>query len=593
MIDTAPAISFSHARRHTTAPQTRRVPNASSRWSVFALVLLVGIGVGRIALTYKVFTQTNDEPFHIACGMRWLRGTFVGCVEQPPLALVAAAIGPYLDGTPDPALENAWDEGNAILHNRDTYMRTLRLARVGILPFFIIASVVLWRWTKSLFGEPAALFATLLFTSLPPVLAHAGLATTDMAFTAFFLCALYSFTRWLWQPNLPRTALFGLCLGLAVLSKFSTFVFLPSCVVGILALLWLIKRPDFKTIKSAIRRRTPHLLISLMLASALIWAGYRFSATPLTNPKDEPQEVIRLLGIDRVFSEGSRLRELAYRLVEAPIPGSHLVEGLRVLRAHNASGQNTYLLGEYSHDGWWYFFIVVLLVKTPIAFLLLFSLGVLYLLQDRKRGNWERLAPIVYAISILISVLPSRINLGVRHILAIYPMLAMISGYGLATLFRPARTPILVALAIGLLLWNSVSSALVHPDYLAYFNEFAGGEPDKILVGSDLDWGQDLQRLSEQLRELGIKKVNLAYFGTADLSRHGLPDFQLLVPYQPTHGWIAISESTLKMVGKMIARAKGRSTGAFDWLENYKPVHRIGKSIRLYYVPETEVKQNH
>jgi len=573
--------------------QTRRVVNDSLPGSIFVVLLLIGIGVARIVLTYQVFTQTWDEPFHIACGVRWLHGAFTGCLEQPPLALVAAGIGPYLDGAPDPGLASPWDEGNAILYNRNTYMRNLTLARVGILPFFIIASVVLWLWTKTVFGEPAALLATLLFTSLPPVLAHAGLATTDMAFTACFLSAVYSFTSWLRQPNLHRGLLLGLCLGFAVLSKFSTFVFLPACVFGILVLLWLTK-PDFTTTKATIRHLMRSVLVSFMLASALIWAGYRFSASPLSNPKDRPQRVVRLLGVDRLFGEQSKLRELVSRLIEAPIPGSHLLEGLRVLRAHNAVGHNAYLLGENRRDGWWYFFIVVLGVKTPLAFLLLFFLGVVYLLRERTHNNWEQLVPIVCVISMLICTAPSRLNLGVRHLLAIYPMLSMVAGYGLTVLFRPDRRLVLVAAATGLLLWYSFSSTLAHPDYLTYFNELAGGKPEQILVGSDLDWGQDLQRLSESLRELGIKDIKLAYFGTADVSRHGLPHFQPLLPYQPTDGWIAISESALKINGDVIARRMGRSVRAFDWLENYKPVRHIGRSIRLYYLPETEIiKQNH
>jgi len=334
-------------------------------WFFLAVVVLIAIAVGRIALTYQVFTQTYDEPLHIACGMRWLYGTFTSCLEHPPLARVAVALPLYLDGVRPSRLEARTDEGNAILHNRNTYMRTLTLARLGILPFFVIASVVVWLWTRSLFGELSALLAVLLFTSLPPVLAHSGLATTDMPLAALFLCALYVFTVWLRQSNLLRSLVFGFTLGLAALSKFSIFVFLPACVLTLLASLWLTERPALKTVTSAIRRRTKPLIVSLTLALAVIWAGYRFSATPVTAPDNRPHRVVRLLGIDSLLSEKSRLRELTYALVEAPIPASKLFEGIRIVWEHNAGGHEAYLLSENRRDGWWYFFIIALAVKTP------------------------------------------------------------------------------------------------------------------------------------------------------------------------------------------------------------------------------------
>src|SRR5215831_9375635 len=207
----------------------RTLLKGCSAWSFLSVVLLIGIACCRIALTYHVFTQTFDEPLDVTCGMRWLQGSFKDCLEHPPLARVAAALGPYLAGRRLTGLVVRRDEGNAILDSRSGDSHNLMLARLGILPFFIIASAVVWLWTRRLFGEPAAIFAALLFTSLPPVLAHAGLATTDMAVTAFLLCALYAFASWLREGNiLFHGVLFGVTVGLAVLSKFSTFLFLPA-----------------------------------------------------------------------------------------------------------------------------------------------------------------------------------------------------------------------------------------------------------------------------------------------------------------------------------------------------------------------------
>ena len=122
--------------------------------------------------------------------------------------------------------------------------------------------------------------------------------------------------------------------------------------------------------------------------------------------------------------------------------------------------------------------------------------------------------------------------------------------------------------------WLLISSLRSHPDYLAYFNELAGTEPENILVDSDLDWGQDLKRLSGKLKELGVKQIYLDYYGVADLPRHNLPELLKLDPGDPPHGWLAIGLSPLKRQPKL-----------YQWLNGYKPVSRAGKSINIYYVP--------
>ena len=124
-----------------------------------------------------------------------------------------------------------------------------------------------------------------------------------------------------------------------------------------------------------------------------------------------------------------------------------------------------------------------------------------------------------------------------------------------------------------LLLWHLIAGTVAHPDYLAYFNFLAMGHPERIVVDSDLDWGQDLVRLSKYARKRNITELSLAYFGTADIRRHGLPTIRQLRRNKPTTGWVAISLFSLK------------TNPAYKWLETYEPITTIGKSIRLYYIP--------
>ncbi len=170
----------------------------------------------------------------------------------------------------------------------------------------------------------------------------------------------------------------------------------------------------------------------------------------------------------------------------------------------------------------------------------------------------------------------SRINLGVRHMLVVYPLLSIVAGHVLTASLKNCR-PALRAVAIGLAVWSVVDSVVVHPDYLAYFNQIASRHPERILAESDLDWGQDLHRLAARLKSLGVQEVAIRYFGTTPLDRVGLPPYRPLSPTAPTSGYIAISLRELVM--------SNAENGSFEWLKGYKPIEKIGHSIYLYHLP--------
>ena len=553
------------------------------RATTLAMLVLAGLATARIISTYHVFSQTWDEPGHLAAGMEWWeRGTYTYDRSHPPLSRLAIALGPFLEGLRLSGRANTWvvQEGNHILHSRGAYFRNLTLARLGALPFFLLATYVVWVWSRRLFGDAAALVTVLLFTTLPPVLAHAGLATTDVPLMATFAGAMLAFLSWLDRPTSFCSVMLGVAVGLAILSKLSALFFLPACGLAILA--W--RRVIAKDATQLPHADSAHRLtvVGLVTLSALlvIWAGYRFSLRPFTTVAERPHEIV-----DRLVGSEGALHHLAYRVAETmPIPARELIIGISEVQRLNTAGWTSYLLGEIRHGGWWYFFPVALAVKSPLAFLILTGIGLWILSrQALRQRTWQPMAPAVAAIILLIVCLTIRVNVGLRYLLPIYPLLAIVAGIGAVALWQISRPRLIgPAAVVGLLAWQVVSSASIHPDYLAYFNELAGRHPDRILLDSDLDWGQDLLRLADTLRARGVDTVAIAYNGSADLSRHGFPRIRPLIPHQPTTGWIAISEMRLKM-------GDGRPPyDAFLWLDAYKPVTMVGRSIRLYYVPNTE-----
>ena len=544
-----------------------------------AAALLIAVAIGRIVITYPVFNQTWDEPAHIAAGMQWLsRGSYSYEPLHPPLARVMVALGPYLDGLRSAGYESVWLEGNAILYARDSYYRNLALARLGVLPFFIIGAVAVFLWTRRLFGNAAALLGTLLFTSLPPILAHSGIATTDAAVTGSLALALYTATRWLEEPSVARGLGLGAAMAITVLSKLSALLFLPATLL-VLVLCHRRASRDANERSPARGSRLTAMRAVYLSTLLVVWAGYRFSIGPLVTEADVPLE-------SRPAAHGAHgaLYRAAYAASRAPVyPAPEFFQGLAMMHGKNQAGQKAYLLGQVRSDGWWYFFPVALAVKTPIPFLLFFGLGLAAALaMDRGTLRWRAIAPAAAAGALLLVCVPSRINIGLRHALAIYPLMAIMAGAGAATLWRWRRAGLLgPAAAVLLVGWQVTDGIRIHPDYLAYFNEVAGRNPERILVDSDLDNGQDLQRLADTLRALGVNDIALVYAGSATVAEHGLPRIRRLQPHQPDTGWIAASLWSLKL-GSL--NQPGHAD--FAWLEQHQPVALVGRSIRLYRIPQ-------
>jgi hypothetical protein len=508
----------------------------------------------RIVATYPVFSQTYDEVAHIATGMEWLdRGTYAYEPLHPPLARVAVALGPFLDGRTSQGKPDMWQEGPAILGQGPTYYRTLTLARLGILPFFWVACLVVYCWGRRYYDEQVACLALFIFSMLPPILAHSGLATTDMALTAMVGAAFLTAAIWCEQPNLPRTLGLGLTTALAVLSKFSALAFLPAAGLAAgVGYLWT-EKPSMSALVAQIRVRARWLPLAVITALLLIWAGYRFSIGTLNLPR------------------GHFL-----------IPFPELFLGLQQLAEHERLGALNYLFGRISTDGWWYYYFIDLGVKTPLSVLVLASIGVVACVgAPQSFTRW--LAP-AFSGGIVVVCIFNHINLGIRHILPVYIGFSLIAAAGTAALIDLGRrNRAAYWIAGGLLLELTASSVLSHPDYLAYFNPLAGTHPEKIVIDSDLDWGQDMKRLSLRLRELGVKQVAFTSCKAINPAALGLPPLTPTDFLHPSPGWNAIDLTALEF---MAATARIRYPQLRLWPELIPPTERIGKSILLFHFPD-------
>ena len=533
------------------------------------LILLIVVACLLAASTWRVFGHTWDEPEHLAAGMELVdQGKYEFDTEHPPLARALIALGPHLAGshsfgTPPP---DGTQEGIDILYDGGHYDRTLMLARLGALPFLPVLLWAMWLWGRQVTeSEGAALLAVLLLVCVPPILGHAALAALDVPGTATTLLALYLLQKWLVRGWRRDAVAFGLAAGVAVCTKLSA---IPFIGLGMAVLLMLRTFLSVAPPAVSVQRRLAGLGLMAVVTLVPITLAYGSSGLHIVPMPPRFNWVLVYL-----FPDGGGGSGLLQQL-QLPAAWWNYAEGVMALKAHNDTGHVSFLLGNLRAGGWWYFYLVALAVKTPLPLLLTGIAGLFLLARDGLRwaSTW-RMAPVVLFVTLLVFASAfSRINIGIRHVLILYPFLVLGAAYALMSAWR-ALPRLGTAVAVLLVFWQVSTLVTAYPDYFPYFNELVS-DPQHVLVDSDLDWAQDLKRLERRLAELHAPSISLAYQGTAELSREALPPFTRLAPKQPATGWIAIT-----------ALSREHEPLGYTWLDAYRPVERVGKTIDLYFIP--------
>lgn len=522
-----------HARR----PEADRGRGAASHVAA-ALLLALMAWLADSSTARK--SPTFDETSHLVSGLSfWRTGDFRLDPESGAFPQLWVALPAWLGGAAAPEFSGRlWQQGEdwALAHELfyrvgNDPERLLRGARRMVLLLTLGLGALVYAWAFRLHGAAGGLVSLWLYAFCPNLLAHGRLATADMAQAAFFLLCLAAFARLLRQVDAPRIAACGAAAGLLMLSKFGGLLVWP--VFGVLAALRALSPvplrvgwPRSGPVEGAARRLavlTAALAGVAAVAAAAIWAAYGFSYRA-RGPDHEFNwpRVEATPGLLPAAVLAARDRRL---LPEPWLYGLGYTHWSTLERV-------AFLRGERSTTGWWWYFPYALAVKTPLATLALWALaagvGLAGWRRGPRRAAWDplpRTAPLWTLLVLYWAFsLGSQINIGLRHLLPTLPPAMILAG----SAARLGRRPVgAVALAL-LLAGTAVASWSVRPHYLAFFNAAAGGpaEGPRLLIDSNLDWGQDLPGLADWLaaeRARGeAAPCYLSYFGSALPEHHGV-----------------------------------------------------------------------
>lgn len=583
-------------------------------------------------------SQTVDEGAHLSSGYSYLKtGDFRMNPEHPPLIKELGALPLLFLPLKLPLNHESWKNYNQwefgrqfLYHNTVDADFILLLGRIPVMLLSLILGVFIYKWTNQLWGSKVALLALVFFVFEPNLLAHSRYLTTDLGLTLFFFLTIYALYNYLHSFSKKHLMVFVLMFGLAQVAKFSALILFPLMIF-----LFLLKKLHSDADNLSGRRLTNLILILIVGSSIIVFLAYGLETKIAINDldiknfyeeqlavsdrsefSDEPDFIQKFLTITHPSTlSGKALYSLAQKV---PLPAFSYFKGLGRLISHNYWGHLSYLLGRYSYFGFWYYFPVIFLVKTSVPLLILLFVGICYSIQRLIKffyyplnknlnqtnligtNKWRRLkdnfqmiikklilfyrsVPFYYWVLIFTPVIyflwamTSRINIGHRHLLPIYPFLIMLVSKVLT--LKPKRfTRLGQGFQILLLIFYLSSTLLIYPNFLTYFNEAAGGpaKGPKYAVDSNIDWGQDLLKLKRYLQDNNIDSIYLTYFGSIDVNYYNInfksvPTDRDYRAINNLNGVVAISVTALYEENR-----------PYRWLEKLIPDEQIGYSIYLY-----------
>ncbi|MBP9718183.1 glycosyltransferase family 39 protein [Candidatus Gracilibacteria bacterium] len=556
----------------------------SGKLQYILLAVIASLLIFQSVIQFKLAqedSQTIDEGAHIGAGYTYLtRGDFRFNPEHPPLLKFISALGVIAHTINVPFATTDWQRAGYFYFDaniqsgkwgHDLIYRSgnnaddiLTWARTGPVLLTLLLGILIAVVSVRMWGWMAGAMATAFYVFDPLIAGHGHLVTTDVIASFGFLIALLSCWYFLKKPSWKSTLLFGVTLGIALLSKFTVLAVLPFIVAAFFIHLIKIK----PSLKAGLLQFGQFCAV-FIIAIGVIWVGYGFqdNTLPLTTGYDD-------YGIEYSKPYNGSLQYM-YNNADVfswiPLP-YHYIKGALLVLGHAGFGHYAFLLGEMSITGWWYYFLVLIFTKTPLIVIGLLLTSIWILIRAKKTKKYTPSLPHMLAAGagwFLIVGMFSKANIGLRHIMPLYPAMFLVGGYAFSLLSMRFKK-----IWLGLMGVVAIQFMFAYPFYLSYFNELAGGPYAgyKISTDSNLDWAQDIKRIKTYLDTHDLEELPYVVYywdGEDALDYYGIqrrPTDQLIT--QPT-GTVIIGASLLQ-------------TPERKWIMNRKLVDQITPGVLVY-----------
>jgi 4-amino-4-deoxy-L-arabinose transferase-like glycosyltransferase len=533
------------------------------RW-LFALVVVAFLAEMALTMVTAAVEQTPtiDEPVYVGTAVVYLEQHSLRYnPEHPPLGKLIIASGlAFADTRLDPAFVGDQTQlGRHVLYESGNDPgRLMLLARLPVIVLTLLFGLVVFAFARDLTNSVGGLAALALYAFSPDVIAHGSLATLDVPVAGFLLTSVWLLWRARRRPAL-YLPLAGLALGAALATKMSALAAVPVLLfLVVLSVLHSHRARDLALDRTTrLLRLAAAVAAVALIAVAVVWISYL--AVDVRLRWERPS--------DPSASQG--LRALVDWL---PFPAPYR-DGMRVQFGFEGQVWGGFLFGRHYLGSLWYYLPAALLVKTPLGMLVLWLAGAAVMVAVPRLRPAAPYVLVPTAVLFAAAMTGSR-DFGVRYAVFV-PMFLAVAAAGVVAL-RQRWTHIAAAV---LIIFAAVSSLWTFPYYLPYSNEAFGG-PAKThlrLHDSNVDWGQDLGRLADRLKQhYPGQRIWLVYKGSGLPSYYGIDAADpLSAPPDQVRGLLVISDSAIAKANDRLAALINSST----------PIDEVGHSITIYHRP--------
>jgi Dolichyl-phosphate-mannose-protein mannosyltransferase len=516
------------------------------------LLILIALAAGFLALGLAEAhsdAPTYDEPVYVSAGLAAILHQDVSYNdEHPPLPKVLAAL-PVLLTHPAVPSNGPWSGNDEHAYAASFISAQLSAGDLRSVTFTsrlvplaetVGVAFVLFALALELFGPAtgalAGLLAGALWLTSPFVLGIGHLDGVDIPFTLAIALSSWALVRWLHRRTLRALVWLGLAFAAVAASQISGLLVVASGLAVVL----------FAQCVSLGRSGTVRALAHAVLAGLICVAG---------------------LWLTYLVVDPSVLTHVTLGLPHPYVDGAHY------LKSQDTIGAAGYVAGVAYQGGRWWFWPVSLVIKWPLASLLVLVAGLISCGWLPRPMRWPAVWGVALPAVLLTGfdlVMPR--DIGLRYLLPSIALAAVLAGalVPVTARWRPRLRSAGRAGIVALVALAAVATVTSFPQSLSW-TTWPFRPAYTAVTDSNVDWGQGLYQLSAWSKS---HHPYVLYFGPRGVGPAAIPGSRPLPPDPAQHvtGWVAVSVTALNSSNR----------AQLSWLRPWCPVRVLAGSILIY-----------